>query len=97
MAISYLLLVLRSKITMYGIINYDTEEIIYTANDKSLLEEILMDILEEDAYIIFLDEIYFNNYTNKNNIALAAKYNWENNWDYNFNYLDIIKLPEPID
>ena len=80
---------------MFAIFNYDTNEIGYIAHDKTLLEEILMDIWEEDSYCDFC--FYLNyDYKYKSDLILA-KESYENCLKYNLDYLDIIELPDPID
>lgn len=79
---------------MFAIFNYDTNEIGYIAHDKSLLEEILMDLWEEDSYYDFC---WYSNF--KKNMAIddIAKESYENCLKYNLDYLSIIELPAPID
>ena len=79
---------------MFAIFNYDTNEIGYIAHDKSLLEEILMDLWEEDMYYDFC--WYTNNY-NTLRFTDIAKDSFETCLKYNIDYLKIIELPNPID
>lgn len=79
---------------MFAIFNYDTNEIGYIAHDKSLLEEILMDLWEDDMYYDFC--WYTNNY-NTLKFADIAKDSFETCLKYNIDYLKIIELPNPID
>lgn len=79
---------------MFAIFNYDTNEIGYIAHDKSLLEEILMDLWEEDSYYDFC---WYNNFKKDMTIDDIAKESYENCLKYNLDYLYIIELPNPID
>ena len=79
---------------MFAIFNYDTDEIGYIAHDKSLLEEILMDLWEEDTYYDFC---WYNNFKKDMTIDDIAKESYENCLKYNLDYLYIIELPNPID
>ena len=79
---------------MFAIFNYDTKELLYTAHSREILEEVLMDLWEEDAYT------GFNYYINSNkilNIFDLIKYTLEISLKYNINWLEIIELPNPID
>ena len=79
---------------MFAIFNYDTKELLYTAHNKNILEEILMDIWEEDTYTAF----YYWIDSNKNlSIFDAIKHSLEASLKYNITFLKIIKLPDPID
>ena len=79
---------------MFAIFNYDTDEIIYTAHDKGLLEEILMDLWEEDMYYDFC---WYSNFKKNMTINKIAKENYENCLKYNLDFFSIIELPNPID
>ena len=79
---------------MFAIFNYDTNEIGYIAHDKSLLEEIIMDLWEEDSY---WDFCHYLNYEKNKDISMLAKESYETCLKYNLNYLGIIELPDPID
>ena len=80
---------------MFAIFNYDTNEIGYIAHDKTLLEEILMDIWEEDSYYDFC--WWCINSKKDMTINDIAKISYKNCSNYNLDYLDIIELPDPID
>ena len=79
---------------MFAIFNYDTNEIGYIAHDKTLLEEILMDIWEEDSYCDFC---FYLNYEKDRDILMLTEDSYKACLDYNLDYLDIIELPDPID
>ena len=79
---------------MFAIFNYDTNEIGYIAHDKTLLEEILMDIWEEDSYCDFC---FYLNYEKDRDILILAEDSYKACLNYNLDYLDIIELPDPID
>ena len=79
---------------MFAIFNYDTKKLLYTAHNKNILEEMLMDIWEEDTYISF----YYWMDSNKNlNIFDAIRRSLKASLKYNKTYLQIIELPTPID
>jgi hypothetical protein len=79
---------------MFAIFNYDTNEIGYIAHDRTLLEEILMDIWEEDSYCDFC---FYLNYEKSKDVSILAKESYKNCFEYNATFLEIIELPDPID
>ena len=79
---------------MFAIFNYDTNEIGYIAHDRTLLEEILMDIWEDDSYCDFC---FYLNYEKNKNISVLANESYKTCFEYNATFLEIIELPNPID
>ena len=79
---------------MYAIFNYDSKELLYTARNRDILEEMLMDIWEEDTYITF----YYWMDSDKNlSIFDAIRNSLKASLKYSRTCLQIIKLPDPID